>query len=198
MNNNNVDNSSHRQQLAHFLSSSHNFRLYRETHRDTNNSDSNFFNFIINYKSTKINEKENKYKKNKEKENEYKKSEEKMNQDKKEKYLKNRRLNKRRVTSRAKKRTKKIFNPLNESKQIEFKFVAQKLIMRHLIFRYICEDIDFSTSLSMSIFTSFNQHILLSRIDRNSLFIVRVFISLKPDFEFYILLNYSLRQMVDY
>ena len=89
LNNNNVDNSSHRQQLAHPSSLSHNFRFYRETHRDTDNFDSNSFNFIINYKSIKINEKENKYKKNKKKKNEYKKNKEKMNQDEKKKYLKN-------------------------------------------------------------------------------------------------------------
>ena len=99
MNNNNVNNLSHRQQPAHFSSSFHNFRLYRETHRDTNNFDSNFFNFIINYKLIKINEKENKYKENEKKENKYKKNEEEMNQDEKKKYVKNRRLYKRRVIS---------------------------------------------------------------------------------------------------
>ena len=79
LNNNNIDSFSHRQQFAHLSSLSHNFRLYYKTHRDTNNFDSNFFNFIINYKLIEINEKENEYKKNKKKKNEYKKSEKKMN-----------------------------------------------------------------------------------------------------------------------
>ena len=56
-----------------------------------------------------------------------------MNQNEKEKYIKNRRFNKRRIISRAKKRVKKIFNSFNESKQIEFKSVIQKLIIRYLI-----------------------------------------------------------------
>ena len=116
----------------------------------------------------------------------------------KKEYIKNHRSYKKRITSRTKKRTKKVFNSFNESKQTEFKSVIQKLIMRYLIFRYICEDINFLFSLLIFIFTLFNQYIPLLKVDRNLSFIIRIFVSLKLDFEFYIFSNYSLRQMIDY